>query len=73
MKPKNSIYHYRQLHGISQAALARQLGIDPVTLWRYENFLSCPRGKARAAVAALLDKSPGQIVDEYLKNERRSA
>lgn len=60
-----SIYHYRMLHGISQTDMAQQLDIDPVTLWRYENFKSCPRGAMRKAIAKLLGKTVGQVVDEY--------
>ena len=72
MKAKSSIYHYRKLHGLGQKELAGKLGIDPVSLWRYENFKSCPRGQIRVAIAKLIEKSPGQILDEYL-SARRSA
>lgn len=72
MQNKALIYHYRQLHGVSQGDMARKLGIDPVTLWRYENFLSCPRGRIRLAIAKLLGRSPGQIVDEYIERKEAS-
>lgn len=45
---------YRHLKGISGEAFARELGVDPGTLWRWESGRRIPSPRLRARVEAIV-------------------
>lgn len=48
------LHLYRKLSGISREALARKLGVDPATLWRWESDRAQPGKRHRGRIEALL-------------------
>lgn len=46
---------YRQVHALSQKRLAQSLGVDPSTVWHWEQGRSRPRAVRAARIAALLN------------------
>jgi transcriptional regulator with XRE-family HTH domain len=53
-KPGEKIAFYRKMAGLNQEELARQLGIDPTTLWRWEKGKSQPSKKLLEQLIGLL-------------------
>jgi DNA-binding XRE family transcriptional regulator len=49
---------YRRIRGLSRKRLARTLGVDEATLWRWETGQRRPQGKYARRVRALLAGSP---------------
>jgi len=52
-----AIKGYRLIHGLSQKKLAKNLGIDPTTLARWESGTSKPGTRLRERLAGLLGDS----------------
>jgi transcriptional regulator with XRE-family HTH domain len=50
------IVRYRRMHGINQEALARELGVDPATLGRWERDEGEPRCELEERLASFLKK-----------------
>jgi DNA-binding transcriptional regulator YiaG len=46
----------RRAAGVSQDRMARELGVDRITLYRWENGLARPRPDARAKWQAMLEQ-----------------
>ncbi|MDD3926411.1 MAG: helix-turn-helix transcriptional regulator [bacterium] len=53
------IVAYRKIAGISQLSLARQLGVDPCTLSKWEKNMSIPPKRFLKAIELLLDIMEG--------------
>ncbi len=49
---------YRKIHGLSRKKLARILGVDEGTLWRWETGQRTPQGDYARRVRALFAGSP---------------
>lgn len=70
------IIRYRKTHGLSREVLARRLGVDPGTLWRWEASIGEPKGKYLKTVVRLLhDAGDGEEIgalqpDETFRNLR---
>jgi DNA-binding XRE family transcriptional regulator len=71
-KRKTRIYHVRMAADLSQAEYADRIGVHPVTLSRLENGRIVPSHDLAAIIAKVTNRTPGQVIDEYLKH-RRSA
>ena len=53
---------YRRLNGLSRVALARRLGIDPPTLWRWESGRGRPGKDLRERIEAVLEELPKWVL-----------
>jgi transcriptional regulator with XRE-family HTH domain len=55
---------YRREHGLTQAALASELGVWPLTVWRWENGERTPRPKDAKRISEKLGISLGSLYGE---------
>jgi transcriptional regulator with XRE-family HTH domain len=54
---------YRREHGLTQAALASELGVWPLTVWRWENGERTPRPKDAKRISAHTGISVGDLIE----------
>jgi transcriptional regulator with XRE-family HTH domain len=66
-KPGEKIAFYRRLLGLGQRELGRLLGIDPSTLWKWENGKSQPSPKLFEKLEGFFKGSLAEIEGEKIK------
>jgi transcriptional regulator with XRE-family HTH domain len=54
---------YRREHGLTQAALASELGVWPLTVWRWENGERTPRPKDAKRISEKTGISLGDLYE----------
>jgi len=54
---------YRREHGLTQAALASELGVWPLTVWRWENGERTPRPKDARRISHHTGISVGDLIE----------
>lgn len=54
---------YRREHGLTQAALASELGVWPLTVWRWENGERTPRPKDAKRISDHTGISVGDLIE----------
>lgn len=54
---------YRRDNGLTQEALASELGVWPLTVWRWENRKRTPRLKDARRISEKLNISVGEIIE----------
>jgi transcriptional regulator with XRE-family HTH domain len=54
---------YRRQRGITQEALASELGVWPLTVWRWENRERTPRPKDAKRIAEKTGISVGDLIE----------
>lgn len=69
---KDEITTWRETRGMSQADLARQLGVSPMTLWKWENDQRKPPAFLRLALEALATRieEGKQVMIETMERKR---
>jgi transcriptional regulator with XRE-family HTH domain len=58
---------YRREHGLTQAALASELGVWPLTVWRWENRERAPRMKDARRLSVKTGISVGELIEASSK------
>ncbi len=53
---------YRRVHGLSQVRLARLIGVDPSTVWHWEQGHSQPTDERAEEITALIDAQRTAVV-----------
>jgi transcriptional regulator with XRE-family HTH domain len=51
MAANHPLVKYREQHGMTQEALGRELGVTPVTIWRWEHRKRTPRREDAARIS----------------------
>ena len=57
------LVNHRKAHGITQKEFARQIGVDPSALARWERDKREPKGRFHQIVEAILFKSPVSVTE----------
>ena len=52
---RERMFAFRRRHGLNQRAAAKQLGVDPITWWRWESGRRRPEGPLAKLLVALID------------------
>jgi len=61
---------YRREHGLTQAALASELGVWPLTVWRWENRERTPRMKEARLISEQTKIPIGVLIEASMKPEK---
>lgn len=67
----HALARYRSERGLTRKAFAQEIGVTPVTLWRWENYKRTPRRHEVERIAAYTNLSPAEVAG-FAETERSS-